>query len=209
MFHIKRFTLVELLIVIAIIAVLASLLLPALGKAKETARAIKCCSNLKQLGVGWMSYLGDYNHRFPTKNCMPENDLNLRYWRFLGPYFGDNASSGTYNLYHCPSEQDQTKVSYGCNLQIMQAQLTVAPWVENRTSGLQWDKVDGPSKKVMMADGAAGYANIIRGTVADPESQGVRCRHSLKANYLFFDMHVNPEKYNWIMVDVPEKWYIY
>jgi prepilin-type N-terminal cleavage/methylation domain-containing protein/prepilin-type processing-associated H-X9-DG protein len=63
------FTLLELLIVIAIIAVLASLLLPALGKAKEKAQGIKCLSNLKQMQLAWGMYADDNNDRVPPNDA--------------------------------------------------------------------------------------------------------------------------------------------
>ena len=70
------FTLVELLVVVAIIAILAGLLLPALSRSKSAADSAKCKSNLRQLSTGLSLFVNDFQV-YPLYNSMrPENPLN-------------------------------------------------------------------------------------------------------------------------------------
>jgi prepilin-type N-terminal cleavage/methylation domain-containing protein len=64
----RAFTLIELLIVIAIIAILAGLLLPALGRAKMKAQGIQCLNHLNQLSLSWFMYANDNDDRIPPNN---------------------------------------------------------------------------------------------------------------------------------------------
>lgn len=71
----KRFSMLELLIVIAIISILAGILLPALQKARLSAQSIQCVSNLKQLAAAFQNYLGDHDDCYPL--VAPVNDWNM------------------------------------------------------------------------------------------------------------------------------------
>ena len=66
------FTLIELLVVIAIIGILSAILFPVFARARENARRASCMSNMKQIGLGMMMYVQDYDERYPQFLRMPE-----------------------------------------------------------------------------------------------------------------------------------------
>jgi prepilin-type processing-associated H-X9-DG protein len=79
------FTLVELLVVIGIIAVLISLLIPALGRVRAQSQTVACGSNLRQLGLAFSMYCHDNKGRLPS---YADGTLNLGWYNFVGPYLG-------------------------------------------------------------------------------------------------------------------------
>ncbi len=103
----KAFTLVELLIMIAIVAVLAALLLPTLAKGKSQAYSTTCKNHLHQMGLALQMYVNDRQNRYPYY-CNPYDPSldgvigrsNTRYWwaKLLPSY----PLKWTDVKYHCP-----------------------------------------------------------------------------------------------------------
>jgi prepilin-type N-terminal cleavage/methylation domain-containing protein/prepilin-type processing-associated H-X9-DG protein len=113
---ILAFTLVELLVTMSIIAVLAALLLPALGRGKESGRVALCQGNLHQIGLALQLYVDDNKNIMPSMTdynalVAPTNQTNINI--ALAPQLGST------NVLCCPSDNQQifqkTGSSYSWN----------------------------------------------------------------------------------------------
>ena len=105
----RTFTLIELLVVIAIIAILASMLLPALNKARERGKAIKCVSNLKNIGTASISYQVDYEDYLLPYSVVVDGTSNYS-WRYVlvdGKYLPNTK------VMVCPSNRNDNPDSLG------------------------------------------------------------------------------------------------
>ena len=108
---------IELLVVVAIIAVLIAVLLPALGSARLTSRRVACLSNLRQMGLGWGDYWNDHHGYIPLmSNWYEWGGYDFGGWgvwtcsvppadRPLSRYIGEPS------LFKCPDDNRQEAVS--------------------------------------------------------------------------------------------------
>ena len=165
----KGFTLIELLVVIAIIAILAAILFPVFAAAREKARQTSCASNLKQLGLGFMQYVQDYDELYPVpvntgNSTSPYYDLGRGWAGMIYPYVKSTQ------IFVCPSDvipSGTATISYAYNIAFAQDTGAQSSQGINGMSS----KLTSPPKTVLLFEvqnaAGIGVPNIVN------ESKGI------------------------------------
>jgi prepilin-type N-terminal cleavage/methylation domain-containing protein/prepilin-type processing-associated H-X9-DG protein len=114
----RAFTLVELLVAIAIIGLLAALFLPVLGRAKEEGRGAACLSNLHQIGIALQLYVDDNANRLPALfDALPDAKPPLPRTNTIDVVLSNQLAST--KILRCPSDRkdlyQKTGSSYAWN----------------------------------------------------------------------------------------------
>lgn len=191
----------ELLIVIAIIAILAGMLLPALKKAKDSAYSIQCTSNLKQLATCMGSYSNDFNGLLyrPAGSYWGITLVENSYLP-NGPNYGRGTSPHTGNSIYdrwrlkvlsCPTEKDKNKYGlseanmYEYALNCYLGTIKVDPSDGRERRYCKITSVNNPSQRV--AHGDSAYYYIFHGNIS--LNHRLSYRHGGNANVLFLDGH--------------------
>ena len=199
------FSLIEVLVVIAVVALLAALILPALSKAKEKAKALKCLSNVKQWTYAFHMYSDDNEDYFPYEGHTGEaidEGLNIEGWfntatlHFGHPQLKELYASGNIplrgdnSIFVCPSTTKPPTVApsmadpffmYGFNNRMD----------PNGPDRFKRQQVALPSETVVFTETQGQFPHA---------SQQTPARHGGRANLGFADGHAEPIKqkdYNW------------
>jgi prepilin-type N-terminal cleavage/methylation domain-containing protein/prepilin-type processing-associated H-X9-DG protein len=182
----RGFTLVELLVVIAVIAILASLMLPALAGAKGRAHTVTCMNNMRQMGLASAMYVDDHE-----EGRLPASQHTGQSWvATLAPYAATN-------IYRCPKDRHPTRLyTYALNDFLLPPDGS-DPFAKDFSRA---QSVPSPVETMFVSEAHDGYTGGDHfhfsppfdgdySPIAFPQQVGVS-RHDHKANYLFVDFHV-------------------
>ncbi|MBN8525171.1 MAG: type II secretion system protein [Planctomycetes bacterium] len=187
------FTLIELLVVVSIIAVLAAMMLPSISLVKESSKAMRCGSNMRQLGIAASSYSHDWEGAM-----VPTALAGTPWFGALQTYVDDQAGSGSKLVNGCPSFKNPmnawckgfTKSNYLLQFAREPSKSksdhdsvgsTDSDGIVGRV--IFWSELHHPAERLLLGDGNDWYAQ-------KGGWQLVGNRHGKYGNFLFCDLHV-------------------
>ncbi len=194
----RGFTLIELLVVISIVALLISILLPSLQKARNSSKAIKCASNLKQFGLATHMYLQDHKEWFFVHEQVTPGPVIIHWYDGDGPLLkylpvANSTFKSSDTVGDCPINQTgylralNWFLDYGYNKHTTGRRLQT---YRNHSGSLLF--VDNANSAIVAS--APSYAGINNpGIWYNPE--GVQFIHDQAAHVTHMDGHVSRYKF--------------
>lgn len=195
----NNLTLIELLLVIAIIAILMAILLPALNMARSKALAIKCTANLKQIGLAHHAYIDDFDgYLIPSNNLHDQRApggitvfTSFLSWNYMGSNRTrdndlTNIKAG-FGPWYCPAESPHDRYTwrtdYGWNNYMIWYTTSTYPWYKiNRVKNNTLFHNDAGSGAIVPNSFTWNTINMLYDRSA--------VRHSNAANFLMVSGHV-------------------
>lgn len=190
------FTLIELLVVISIISILASMLLPALARAKQSARAVQCLQQMRQIGLAVRMYAEANQDQLPRSQHSAVANGQIPWGRAISVELGQQPASWTNllrGIYRCPSDRQNHDWSYGQNV-YFELDPASDDYVGSPEVWRKLGSVTRPSATILDAENLGGADHIMPHfwTSANDATDVATNRHGKLSHYNFVDGHAEP-----------------
>jgi general secretion pathway protein G len=208
----KGFTLVELLVVVAIIVILAGILYPVFAAARRAAYNATCLSNLKQIGLAVQMYAQDYDEAFPTACCQADRVVGKAQtnypvptpylWEVVNPYVknpsvwrcpGDTGFTVGNVIDFTPSTYEKTGSSFTYNTDLVwlhTGDKVQDPWERvGQWAPMTIGSIQKPHETFVAAEPAGHWHNSIKAPPAAQRNASNDTRNTYRQNMVCVDGH--------------------
>ncbi|MFV0414872.1 MAG: prepilin-type N-terminal cleavage/methylation domain-containing protein [Chthoniobacterales bacterium] len=195
------YSLIEILVVVAIVAVLLALLSPVLGSYISRAQSVVCVGNLRQIGITAKMYSSENSGVMP-----PVNSGGVMFQEAIAPYLkmdvdlrSSTNSRKDLGILLCPT--DHSMIPSAFRSYAINYYAGLIPRDQTSQSVSRWTQIVNPKEKIYLIDGfrnttipdaAARIALSSTGFVSADNGIGVQFRHGNHANALWLDLHISP-----------------
>lgn len=184
-FRTRAFTLIEMLVVIAVVSLLAAMILPVIHRAKSRTHRIKCLNNLRQLSIAAISYADDNERRFP-----PRRDYSKNWIVTLRPYYHSRE------ILHCPGDRLPSGLSHsylinGWNdyFETVLGNAEFVAYTEREVEiGISESAILEPTETILFGEKITGSGEVHMDFIQNNDFGAIEhARHAGSSNFAFVD----------------------